>query len=87
MATSDAKKKTAALIVAGMPGPGKLKESSGGALNNDEDLKDGGADDAAEGQEAAETSTFADLRAAMKSGDDKAGLAALKELLGYVKGE
>lgn len=87
MATSEGKKKVAALIVAGMPGPDKLKEKSGGALNNDEDMKDGGADDDAEGAAAASESAFADFRTALASKDDKAGAAALKEFLGYCKGD
>jgi hypothetical protein len=87
---NDAKKKVAALIVAGMPPPGKLKEKSGGAMDNDEDMADGGADDEMEAKDAAEESAFADLRAALKSGDDKAGVQAFKEFLehcGYSKGE
>lgn len=90
MAT-DGKKKIAALIVAGMPSPDKLKEKSGGGMNNDDDMKedvDGGSDDDKEGKEAAEESAFADFRTASSGRDDKAGLAAFKELLslcGYGK--
>lgn len=87
MAT-DGKKKIAAFIVAGMPSPDKLKEKSGGGMNNDDDMKenvDGGSDDDKEGKEAAEESAFADLRTALTGKDDKAGLAAWKELMGYCK--
>lgn len=86
MASPENKKKVAALIVAGMPSPDKLKakpEPDG----DEEDMTDGGADEDQEAKDAAEESAFADLRAALKSGDDKAGVAAFKEFLGYSKSE
>lgn len=88
MANEDAKKKTAAYIVAGMPGPDKLGPKPSPA--SDEDAADGGADDEQEAKDAAEESAFADVRAAITSGDDKAGAAAFKEFLehcGYSKAE
>jgi hypothetical protein len=83
MASPEAKKKVAALIVAGMPSPDKLKKAE-----PDSDEPD--SDDADEGKNAAEASAFGDLRQAIKSGDDAAGAAAFKEFLeicGYTKGE
>lgn len=88
MANEDAKKKTAAYIVAGMPGPDKLGAKPAPA--SDEDAADGGADDEQEAKDAAEESAFADVRSAITGGNDKAGAAALKEFLdqcGYSKAE
>lgn len=85
MATEDGKKKIAALIVAGMP---KHEDSTTDESSSDQ-YKDGDEndDDEKSGDEAAEESCFGEFRAALKSGNDKAGLAALRELMGYAKDE
>lgn len=77
------KKKVAALIVAGMPAPGKLKKAPEGAMNNDGDRQDGDMndDDEVGGEDTAQQSAFGDFRAAIKKGDDKAGAEALHEFL------
>lgn len=71
---SDAKKKIAALIVAGAPPSGKDKPEADEPASDD-------ADEDMEAKSAAEESAFADLRMALKSGDDKAGVEAFKEFL------
>lgn len=92
MASPESKKKVAALIVSGMPSPGKLKGKPMGGMDEDdvEDKGDGGDDEDAEGQSAAEASAFGDIRQAFASKDDEAGASALKEFLslcGYSKSE